>query len=136
MNQLQAAVERNLSTMIYLEESGPFICVEPPKFANGSKNPHAKYHVTCADDCSTFGVDAWKYDNASTAPVRGACGLRWLSRTLDYVRPFVANGTLEGFMLGDELSTGGWPREQLIAASALIHSSQESGWSVLSKTVW
>ena len=143
VQQLETAARHNLSTMIILEEAGPFVSTEPTTFENGTANPHARYHTTCADDCSwPPSVRPWRLRNASTAPVRGVCGLKWLSKTLDFLRPYVEKGTLQGFsefsrsawsvtidsdvtvatVLGDEMSTGGWPRESLSAAAELIHS--------------
>jgi hypothetical protein len=57
----------------------------------------ARYHTTIADDCSwPPSARPWAHRNASTAPARGVCGLAWLRQTLDFVRPFVQNGTLQG----------------------------------------
>ena len=119
VQQLETAARNNLSTMIILEEAGPFVSTEPSTFDNGTckysqqttlyrwlylltfngtANPHARYHTTCADDCSwPPSVRPWRLRNASTAPVRGVCGLKWLSKTLDFLRPYVEKGTLQGF---------------------------------------
>ena len=93
VQHLQSASARGLGTMLVLQTSGPFVTEEPATFENGTANPHARYHTTIADDCSwPPSARPWGYHNASTAPARGVCGLKWLSQTLDFVRSFVQNG--------------------------------------------
>jgi hypothetical protein len=96
VQQLHAASARGLGTMLVLQTSGPFVAYEPAAFDNGTANPHAHYHTTVADDCNwPPSARPWASHNASTAPARGVCGLAWLGQTLDFVRPWVRNGTLQ-----------------------------------------
>ena len=105
-DQLRIIADHGSATMIQVRGSGTLIC--------GSAIA-GTLHM-CADDCSDL--------DPTLKPLwNGTCGMSWLKAWLQELKPYVAQGSIKGFFIGDELVIDGFPLDSMETVAKQIHES-------------